>query len=355
MSAYRSLLRSETAVLLRDKAAVFFTFLFPFIFILIFGFLMGDVDQPTARLGLVESSPSSEPLPRDLLEATGVDEILPFESRETLGAAVRERAVEFGLVWDGDALEFLYHPSRVQENYAFQQMAAGITDAVNLRAQGLAPILPVDRVHVGTEASTRWINQMVPGIIAFSILSAGLFAVSGHLTAMKERRTLDRLLVTPMRPVTLLAAMATVRLVVVYASTLITLLVSVIVFRLTFSIDWIAYTLLVASATVGMMGLGTVIALVVRRPSSAGNVANVLAMVMLFLSGVYFPIEFLPKFLRDLSLALPLRHLADGMRFATGVSDMSPLRFWLIVACFLIGGAALFPILARYVVRPQRG
>jgi len=354
MTAFRALLRTEAAILLRDKATVFFTFLFPFIFIVIFGFLMGNVDRPTARLGLIETTGSAPPVPRDLLESSGVDEVRDYEATETLWTAVRNRTVDFGLIWNGETLEFLYHPSRVQENYAFQQIASGISDAVNLRVQGLEPVLPVVRRHVGTEASTRWFNQMVPGIIAFSILASGLFAVSGHLTAMKERRTLDRLLVTPMPPVALLAAMAVVRLVVVYLSTLITLFASIAIFDLAFSIDWLAYTLLVGCATLGMMGLGTVIALIVRRPSSAGNVANVLAMVMMFLSGIYFPIEFMPRFLRTLSLALPLRHLADGMRFATGVNDMSPVRFWLIVLAFLTGALILFPVLARYVVRPQR-
>jgi ABC-2 type transport system permease protein len=352
MKTYLALLRAETAILLRDRMAVFFTFLFPLVFILIFGFLMGDIDETDARLGVAEVS--TEALDPALLESAGPSEIREFSSRDELESAIRDRDVEFGLVWDGKSLEFLYHPNRLQENYAFQQMAAGIADAVNLRAQNLHPVLPVDERHVGTEASTRWFNQMVPGIIAFSILSAGLFAVSGHLTGMKERHTLDRLLVTPMVPVALLAAIATVRLVVVYVSTLVTLAASIAIFRLAFSIDWLAYTLLVTCATVGTMGLGTVIALLVRRPSSAGNVANILAMVMMFLSGIYFPVEFMPRFLQALSLALPLRHLADAMRFATGVSDMSPLRFWLIVLSFLAAGVLLFPILARYAVRPQR-
>ena len=354
MKIYLALLRSETAIMIRDKLTIFFTFLFPIIFIFIFGFLMGDIDQPTARLDFVDETSASAAFPIDILEASGVAEVVDVADRQALETSVRDRNADFGLIWDGRALEFLYNPSAVQENYAYQQIAAGITDAFNLRAQNLKAILPIEKVHVGTEASTRWFNQMVPGIIAFSILSSGLFAVSGHLTAMKQRRTLDRLLVTPMPPVSLLAAVATVRLVIVYASTLITLLASIAIFDLAFSIDWFEYTILVVSSTLGMMGLGTIIALVVRRPSSAGNVANVLAMVMMFLSGIYFPIELMPRFLRDFSLVLPLRHLADGMRYVTGVSDMSPLHFWMIVLVLLAAALVLFPVLARYVVRPER-
>lgn len=351
MKAFLSLLQAETLIFLRDRAAFFFTFLFPMIFILIFGFVLGDVGQPSAPLGLIETVDGTAL--QDVLESSGVDSVRSYDDEEALRAAIQDRDVAFGLRWNGEALTFFYHPSRIQENFAYQQIAAGITHAFNLRAQGLEPILTVERTNVGTEASTRWFNQMVPGILAFSILASGLFAVSGHLTAMKERRTLDRLIVTPMLPVALLAAVAAVRLVIVYLSTLTTLGLSVLVFRLSFSIDWLEYTVLVGTATIGMMGLGTAIALIVRRPSSAGNVANVTAMVMLFLSGVYFPIEFMPAVLRTLSLALPLRHLAEAMRYATGVADLSPLRFWLIAASFAALGILLFPVLARYVVRPQ--
>jgi len=354
MRTFAALLRSESVLFLRDKAAFFFTFLFPLIFILIFGFIMGDVDRPSARLGFVEEAAGAGGPLREVLEASGVDAVLEFQNEASLRDAVLARGIEFGLLWEGDALEFVYNPNRMQENYAFQQIADGIVDAFNLRSQGAQPVLPIERIHVGTEASTRWLNQMVPGIIAFSILASGLFAISGHLTGMKERRTLDRLLVTPMSPLALLAAIGAVRLVIVYLSTLVTLGVSVLIFQLSFRVDWLAYTVLIPAATLGMMGFGTIIALVVRRPSSAGNVANILAMVMMFLSGIYFPIEFMPRFLRTFSQVLPLRHLAEALRFATGVSDMSPMRFWIIVACLFGLGLALFPILARYAVRPQR-
>ena len=62
----------------------------------------------------------------------------------------------------------------------------------------------------------------------------------------------------------------------------------------------------------------------------------------------------MPSFLRALSRALPLTYLANAMRFATGVGDMSLVRFWAIVGSFLALALLLFPVLARYVVRPGR-
>lgn len=355
MSALRALIVSEARILLRDRTALFFTLAFPLIFILIFGFLMGDIgDVSQASMGVFVASGADEDLLAETLSTAGSMSIERFESLAAMQEAVVDREVDFALSWDGTELRFFYDASRVQENFAFQQVAAGLSSDFDLRRQGAEPVISVEPIDVGEIESTGWFHLVLPGILAFSVLSSGLFAVSGHLTAMKERKVLDRLIVTPMPPVALLAAIVVVRLVIVYASTLITLLVGVLAFGLRYDVSWLRFTVFVACATVGTMGLGTIIALVVRRPSSASNVANVLAMVMLFLAGIYFPVEFMPAFLRAISEGLPLTHMANAMRYATGVMDMAETEFWAITFSFLGIAVVLFPILGRYVVRPLR-
>jgi ABC-2 type transport system permease protein len=355
MSEFRVLLKTEALILLRERMTLFFTLLFPLIFILIFGFIMGDLNEESATLGLW----IGEEVDKDILEETLIglrlQEVTRFDTKEELDEAVAKRSVDFGLAWDGDRLKFYYDPSRVQENYAFAQIAQGIANDFNLRNQGLSPVLSVKKLHVGTSAATSWLNIMIPGILAFSVLSAGLFAVSGHITAMKERKILDRMVVTPMHPLALLAAIICVRLVVIYLSSLITLFTALLIFDVRFTIDWMYYSIFIVCATLGTMGLGTVIALLVRRPSSASNIANVLAILMMFLSGIYFPIEFMPAFLRAVSKALPLTYMAEALRFTTGVVEMSLSRFWGITAALLALALVLLPLLARYVVQADRG
>ncbi len=355
MSAFRALLATETKVLLRDRMALFFTLAFPLIFILIFGFIMGDIgDVSRSTLAVHTADGADETLLDETLAAVGTMTVERYPSLPALQQAVVDREADFGLSWSGETLEFFYDANRVQENFAFRQVADGLASDLNLRRQDAAPPIVIERIEVEATASTSWFSQVLPGVLAFSVLASGLFAVSGHLTAMKERKILDRLIVTPMPPVALLAAIVVVRLVIVYLSTLITLFVGVLVFGLRYDVSWLRYTVFVACATAGTMGLGTLIALVVRRPSTASNIANVLAMLMMFLAGIYFPVEFMPAFLRAISKGLPLTHMADAMRYLTGVIEMSELRFWAITLSLLAIAVVLFPVLARYVVRPSR-
>jgi ABC-2 type transport system permease protein len=355
MSAFRALLVSEARILLRDRMALFFTLAFPLIFVLIFGFVMGDVgDVSESTLGVFVAPNVDRDLLDETIVATGSTVTEPFDSLDAMKQAIAERRLDFAIAWDGSALQLLYDANRVQENFAFQQVTEGIVTDFNLRRQGAGSIVALERIDVGDVRTVGWFNLLLPGILAFSVLSSGLFAVSGHLTAMKERKVIDRLIVTPMPPVALLAAIVSVRLVIVYVSTLITLFVGVLVFGLQYDVSWLRYTIFVACATVGTMGIGTIIALVVRRPSSAGNIANALAMLMLFLAGIYFPVEFMPAFLRAISSGLPLTHMASAMRYATGVTEMAETEFWAITFSFLGLAVVLFPVLARYVVRPLR-
>jgi ABC-2 type transport system permease protein len=355
MKGFMALLAAELRVFSRDRVLLFFTVLFPLVFTLLFGVLMGGMgDVRQASLGVVMLSGEDESTLIDVLRQSGVGSVVQVDSEEALVSSITDRGADFGLVWDGHRLRFLYDAARLQENYAFEQLAAGISDEFNLRRQGVFSVVQAIRVPVGRVQTAGWLNMVLPGILAFSILSSGLFAVSGHLTQMKERCILDRLVVTPMQPVALLAAIAVVRLAVGFLSTLITLAIGILVFRLQFVVDWPRYIVFVLAATLGTMGLGTVIALLVRRPSSAGNVANILAMVMMFTAGIYFPIEFMPAFMRRLSSLMPLTHMAQAMRYVTGVLDMSEARFWGTTFAFLVGAILLFPLMARYVVRPAR-
>lgn len=355
MTGFRELLRTQTLVFLRNKIALFFTILFPLVFILIFGFVWGGNDgRHTTRLGLVVLPGTEAEVLEQLLTDQGALAVRRYPDRAAMETDLAKRKLDLGLVWDGKVLLFLRDPTRVEQGYALDQLARGLAAAFNLRRQGLSAVVGVERVEAGRSVATGWFNMVVPGVMAFSILSAGLFAVSGRITQMKQRKLLDRLLVTPMSPAALLAAIVVVRLVVAYVSALITLGVAMALFKVVFQMNWLLCTLFVAASTLGSMALGTVIALIMRRPESASAVASIVAMLMMFLSGVYWPVEIMPAFLRTLSKALPLTYMVEAMRFVTGVADMSVMKFAATTFVLFLLAVVLFPVLSWYVVTPSR-
>ncbi|MGQ9733960.1 MAG: ABC transporter permease [Candidatus Bipolaricaulia bacterium] len=349
MRAFWAFLGAQLRIFIRDRLDFFLTLGLPILFLLIFGFIWGGEEKPT-RLGIVLLG-SDEPV-LSVLQARPNLVLERFPAADLLEEAVRNRAVDFGLLWDGTKLSFIFEAGRIQDNSGYEQLARGIASALELKLQGKEAIVIPEKVHLGRLAGARWFHLVIPGIIALPILSAGLFAIAGRITAMRERRILAQLLVTPLPSWALLSSLGLLRLGVAYVGAFATLAFATIVFGLRFPIQWGLFVPFVAACGLGAMGMGALIAFLVRRPGSASFAANIFLQLMLFLSGIYFPLEFLPPFLRVVSRGLPLTHMAQGMRYALGVVEMPPSAFWGMTAGFTLFGLGFVPLLARYITHP---
>jgi ABC-2 type transport system permease protein len=70
---------------------------------------------------------------------------------------------------------------------------------------------------------------------------------------------------------------------------------------------------LLISGTLAFMSLGLLAGALAKTQEGAVNLANFFVLPMAFLSGSFFPLDGAPSWLQYTSLALPLRHLNDGM------------------------------------------
>jgi ABC-2 type transport system permease protein len=70
---------------------------------------------------------------------------------------------------------------------------------------------------------------------------------------------------------------------------------------------------LLVVGTLCFMSLGLLAGAITKTTEGAVNAANFMVLPMAFLSGSFFPLDGAPDWLQRVSLALPLRHLNDGM------------------------------------------
>ena len=72
--------------------------------------------------------------------------------------------------------------------------------------------------------------------------------------------------------------------------------------------------ILIISGAKAFLEMGMVIARFVKESDSADAVANAITFPIMFLSGSFFPLEFMPDFLRQIANVLPLTYLNNGLR-----------------------------------------
>ncbi len=158
------------------------------------------------------------------------------------------------------------------------------------------------------------VDISVPAYAAMIIATSGLLSLTIILASYREFGVLRRLKATPVRPLTILAA----QVVVIFAMTVLGMLLLVVAARLVYHLRFDGNPLLVSVAFVfcslSFFSLGFVLASVLPSARSAQAVAMVLFFPMLFLSGATIPAEILPASVRSWAQLLPLTHVVTLLR-----------------------------------------
>lgn len=190
----------------------------------------------------------------------------------------------------------------------------------------------------GQAAGLRWVDFIVPGILALSIMNLGVFAAI-PLTAQRELGILRRFGVTPVPRPLMVAAQVTARLAVSLVQVAVQLATAWLVFGVPFT-DLGALGAVTLLGALAFVTLGYTIAALAPTSPAAHGWTQLVSMPMIFLSGIFVPVTGLPAFLQPLVLVLPLTYLADAMRqlalggvgaaFPLGL-DLTVLAAWTLV------------------------
>ena len=177
-----------------------------------------------------------------------------------------------------------------------------------------------------------------------AILAAVLIAISAVqslvaiISIYREGGILKRLRATPLSPVTILGAHVVVKLIFTVMSLALLLLAGRRLFPGVMQVNVFSFTVAVLLSTLSILSLGFVIASVVPTARFAGLVSGAALYPMLALSGLFFPVDRLPRALKALAYLLPTTHavaLLDGVWDGSGWA-----AHWVNVAALLVLFAA---------------
>ncbi len=363
MQSVVSFFRTFSFRLLRDKFACFWLLIFPMlilgILILIFGNLTGDQFSFNSQVALIdddqeEISSILTGVLEEIAEAeNGWLQLNSYqdleEARAGLGAGTYQAIFRIPPGFSREIMDNVSGQFRGQEVLpagiefyfregeqssevtvtALNQVVEVFTGELYLET-GL--MLPAQRitahsqmVEVRTEegVSFNYVNYIIPGIILMAFLSTGMEELVTNLTVPRDRGILRRFFATPLQAfqytgglILYIVVIAAVQLLIIYwfgrwaFSAQIDLWSPLPLF-------FTLYSLLV------LMGVGLLIATLARNASAAGRLVNIVFYPMMFLGGLYFPLEGMPGFIRLVTAINPVTYLINGLRESLGVFPSS--------------------------------
>jgi len=185
----------------------------------------------------------------------------------------------------------------------------------------------------------------VTGVFVLTIMSGGIFALATVLASDFQSGVYKRLKLTDLRPGHVIVALMLRQFLIIVIGVILVLLGARLLFGVTPNGNIGSVVFLTVVGTVLFCSIGFIVANLCSRPPTATAIANMLFLVMLFLSGSTFPKAFFPEWLLNAVQVLPASHLFDlvetQLYYGESLFDNMKSLVILVAMCLILLVAAI--------------
>lgn len=334
----------------RNPATFAFGFIFPIVFISIFG-VIGN-SQQKFTVGIPIGTSLNNPVVAVLQKQSYI--IIKSETKSILEEQLKQGKLA-GILAVSKTGNNAYHLDLVtssanpQESAPLRSIMQGIVDQLNLHLAGITrPAIAFAQQEISGRQS-RYIDFALPGQIGFSLLSTAIFGTVFGLIYLKKALVLKRMFSTPTKPLTILLAQGTSRLIMAMLQTLLIVGIGILFFKFYLPhgiITFFEMMLLSAFGLVAFLGFGYFMAGLANDENSAGPLVNLITLPQFLLSGTFFSTDSLPTWLQPVANNLPLSYFNIAMRKVT-TEGGSILDTWPYLFGLLAWGIGMYLLAAK--------
>ncbi len=340
MSAYTALVSAHLKILFRSREFLFWDLMFPVLLMILLGSAFGHSGF-SATVGLSGHGPVRPLILHTLHHIAGVKVVLTQAGPQ----GIRSGHLDIWLQIQPHRVRLISTASPTSQMAS--AMIQGVIDHVNLGMLHRPVAISLAISHLAGP-TFNYVDFLVPGILAMSLMTSGLFA-GGALVTYRTQGILRRLQATPLSAPQFLLSRYTAQLVLALLETAILLGVAHVLYGFSPSGSVLAFVIFLLLGSTGFLMIGFFVANVVGTPEVASTINNVINLPMMFLSGVFYPVGQLPAFIKPLSAVLPLKYLAEALRniMLTSQTLAQQTRPLLVLA----GTAVVFGVLASWLFK----
>ncbi len=284
----------------REPEAVFWTFIFPILLAAGLGIAFRNRPPEIVKIGATDSA----------LQAVLARE--KSLSVQVFDRASGEDALRMGrvllLVVPGNPITFRY-----DETNPDARVARLLADRVLQESAGVKPAVST-REHFVTEPGSRYIDFLIPGLLAMNLLGSGIWGIGFGIVDARRKRLLKRLIASPMPRWQYLLSFLLSRLVLLVGEVAALLGFGVWIFGVPVRAPLWQIALLCLMSALAFSALGLLIASRAKTIEAASGLMNFTMLPMWIFSGVFFSAARFPDVIQPFVQALPLTAAVDALR-----------------------------------------
>lgn len=314
----------------RDRLALFFTFLFPLIFLFVFGGIFGSNKGVSFNVAIINHSSSSFAKQFVAQAESSKQSLLKVDKTVTTLSAANEKMgrgeidatielpADFGAVQPGQA----YPSGQAVVHYTQNNEQAAQTLATVLQAQfqqtnAKLVVTKTPFTAKTIQTNTRSLSQFdytFTGLLGFAILGMGIFGPMNVFPELKKMGILRRLHTTPLRVWQYFLSTMMGQAVVGLMSIAVMFVVAILVFHLKVVGNYLELAVFLVLGIITILGIGLALGGWAKNERQVAPLANIIVFPMMFLSGTFFPRYAMPDWLQNITFYMPLTPVIDGAR-----------------------------------------
>ena len=378
---------ADLKMLTRNRQSLFWSLAFPLMFTIIFGFFFGGSKTTLGTIALINNSDSE--IAKSFETALNDSEIFKVQKetdRNTVVDKIKKSKIVGGIVVPTDfgvidryesaslpvqnlnlppavlsqiqiqlaqnspkipifkdaKIEVVDDPANAQANATLVSFVDKFVTQANLKSQGTKDIFSYTEVKT-SDRTVNYFDFVLAGLIGLALMNSSIIGISVAMSKYREDKILKRIMTTPLKTWKFMVAEVTSRLVVNIVQVGLILALGVYAFKAhLYGNVYILFALAILGALLFQL-IGFAAASFAKTADAAQGMATTITIPMMFLAGVFFPIDQLPKWLYSIVQYLPLAPL---LRMIRGVAleatspfsnpaNMIIVAAW-IVAAFLV-------------------
>ena len=235
---------------------------------------------------------------------------------------------------------------------ALQNQAKTPSSSIQVQSQGVQPSSSLSSINFQNimnsinfqvnkiYGDTKYIDFLVPAILAMTVMMGAMMSMGESLAGERERGELARLFMTPTSVSTVVAGKIISRLVIQTTTAMILLGSAILLFHITISGSMLLTILLLILIALCFVGFGIMVSARVGTQEDYVQMVMPFSMPMMFISGVFYPLETMPWIFQKIAYIAPLTYANDAMR-GVMLKGASIGDIWIDIAV-LLGFTLLF-------------
>ncbi len=170
--------------------------------------------------------------------------------------------------------------------------------------------LHINRIY----GNIKYIDFLVPAILGMTIMMSCMMGMGATIAGERETGELARLFMTPTSVSTVIGGKIAAKLLIELVRALILIFMAVLLFNVSIKGGFLQTFIVLVIGALCFVGFGIMLSARTSTQEDYAQIVLPFSMPMMFVSGVFYPIETMPWILQKIAYIFPLTYLNDAMR-----------------------------------------